>query len=371
MRRIASALAAVVLAVLGAAAPARAPAAATRIDYTDPANWLCLPGRSDSCAATLSATVISADGTMSRRSLQTDPNAPVDCFYVYPTVSTEPGANADMTAGAEEQRTALLQLAPFGAKCKLYAPLYRQFTLAALRGEVHGIDVEMPYQDVLDAWNVYLTRYNHGRGVVLIGHSQGSHILARLIATQIDGTALERQLVTAILPGTDVEVPRGRDVGGTFRHVPLCHGARQAGCAIAYSTYLASAPPEADAFFGAPSVAGDVDACVNPAALDGKSSLDADLPPVGIVARTFDTTFIENPNQLSAACASNAGHAYLAIAVSPAAPLLATALKALQGRHPGWGLHAFDINLTEGNLVDLVGSESSGWLAAHPQLAGR
>ena len=38
------------------------------------------------------------------------------------------------------------------------------------------------YDDVVDAWNYYLAHENHGRGVVLVGHSQGSGVLTGLIA---------------------------------------------------------------------------------------------------------------------------------------------------------------------------------------------
>ena len=42
------------------------------------------------------------------------------------------------------------------------------------------------YADVREAWRTYLRKYNHGRGVVLIGHSQGSFVLRQLIAEEID-----------------------------------------------------------------------------------------------------------------------------------------------------------------------------------------
>jgi len=43
-----------------------------------------------------------------------------------------------------------------------------------------------PYDDVRDAWHHYLEHDNQGRGVVLVGHSQGSFILAELIRQEID-----------------------------------------------------------------------------------------------------------------------------------------------------------------------------------------
>src|SRR4029078_736904 len=67
-------------------------------DYADAKNWLCRPGGQDACAIDNSTPMIAADGTLTRETWKADPNAPIDCFYVYPTVSTDPGHNSDMTA---------------------------------------------------------------------------------------------------------------------------------------------------------------------------------------------------------------------------------------------------------------------------------
>src|SRR5688572_2639347 len=83
-----------------APAPQTAPAAeVTPNDYGNEASWLCRPGRKgDACDIDLTTTVIGADGTMTREAFTPNPKAPIDCFYVYPTVSTDPGVNSDMIA---------------------------------------------------------------------------------------------------------------------------------------------------------------------------------------------------------------------------------------------------------------------------------
>ena len=50
-----------------------------------------------------------------------------------------------------------------------------------------GTDRELNYNDVRDAWNAYLKTANKGRGVILVGHSQGSGLLLRLIQNEIEG----------------------------------------------------------------------------------------------------------------------------------------------------------------------------------------
>ena len=85
---------------------------------------------------------------------------------------------------------------------------------------------------MLDAWNYYLKNDNNGRGVVLVAHSQGSFILTGLIAREIDGKPVQSRLISAILLGTNIAVPKGKDVGGAFQKIPLCHAADQTGCVI-------------------------------------------------------------------------------------------------------------------------------------------
>jgi alpha-beta hydrolase superfamily lysophospholipase len=108
------------------------------------------------------------------------------------------------------------QIARFGSKCRVYAPMYRQITLAGLGRLLTGtlgsgvtIDHGPHYDDVRDAWNYYLEHDNKGRGYVLVGHSQGSYILAELISQEIDGKPIEARMISAILP-----VPQFRLLGG-------------------------------------------------------------------------------------------------------------------------------------------------------------
>ncbi len=341
--------------------------AATSVDYSAPSNWLCRPGRADACGTPLTSTVVSpAGGGLVKRTYAPDPAAPIDCFYIYPTVSEEPTANADMTAGPEEQHAAAEQFARFGAKCRTFAPIYRQTTIKAMRREIQGADRELAYADVRAAWRSYLARDNHGRGVVLVGHSQGASLLARLIAEEIDGKPIQRLLISAIIPGTGVQVPVGKDVGGSFKHVPLCHGADQTGCVIAYSTYLATDPPAPGAYFGKADGPKTTYACVNPGALVDDGVLDSELPTVGEVAKMLGTDFVENPGLISANCVTAGDRSFLAISLKPTgvgAAGLIRALTALQARDPPWGLHVIDVNLTLGDLVEIVGRQGQAWMA--------
>ena len=197
---------------LAGEAAAQPAAAAAKNDYTKGESWLCRPGRADdACVTDQSTTIVTAEGKLTREEWKANPQAPIDCFYVYPTVSTDPTPNSDMTADPAEINVIKQQFARFASQCRTFAPLYRQVTLNALRAATSGkpmtVDRTLAYSDVLDAWNDYLKRDNNGRGVVLIGHSQGSGVLLELIRREIDGKPIQSKIVSALLLGTNVAVP--------------------------------------------------------------------------------------------------------------------------------------------------------------------
>jgi len=357
-------------------------------DYADSRSWLCRPGEHDACDADLTATVVRPDGRLSREAWTADANAPIDCFYVYPTVSTDPAPNSDMTADPAELNVIRQQFARFGSKCRRYAPLYRQVTLAGLRrllvsgGGGASLDRGLQYDDVRDAWNYYLEHDNKGRGFVLIGHSQGSFILAELIRKEIDGKPVQSRMVSAILPGTTLAVPRGKDVGGAFQHLPLCHSASQIGCVITYASFRSTLPPPANTRFGKVTGQNMAAACTNPAALgggvgelhpylsmDGRTITGTTPPKPWVVPeRPIDTPWVSVPGLLTAQCTSNDNATYLEVTVhgDPSGPRTDDIIGDIVGNGQvlaDWGLHLVDLNVAMGNLVDIVGQQAKAWLA--------
>jgi hypothetical protein len=357
-------------------------------DYAKAETWLCRPGRHDACDVDLTTTVISANGKLTREPWAANPKAAIDCFYVYPTVSLDTTPNSDMVAGEEELSVVRVQAARFGSQCRVYAPLYRQVTLAALRAVLAGrpaaVDRNLAYNDVLDAWNYYLEHDNQGRGVVLIGHSQGSMVLTELIKHEIDGKPIQKQLISALLLGTNLAVPRDKDVGGAFQQVPLCRNSKQIGCVITYVSFRANAPPPANSRFAKVAGQDQIAGCANPAALKGGSGeLHAYLSTKGsgtsaapVVspwskdAPAIDTPFVSVPGMLTAECVSNEKGSYLAVTVhgNPADPRTdeITGDVVRDGKVlPEWGLHLIDVNLSIGNLIDIVRDQSKTYRTAN------
>ena len=395
-RRIALALVAVASwafttpTMLAQSAPTAQPAAAEAPkpnDYRDDKSWLCRPGRKgDACDIDLTTTVVAADGTLTRETFTADAKAPIDCFYAYPTISTDPTDNSDMTADPAELNVVAQQFARFASKCRTYAPLYRQLTLTGLRKRLAGANMPfergVQFDDVRDAWRSYLQHDNQGRGVVIIGHSQGSYVLMELIRQEVEGKPVQKQLVSALILGATLEVPKGRDVGGAFKQIPLCRKPGQIGCVVNFSAFRSTVTPPPNTLFGkAQDPATNSGSCTNPVTLgDGPAPLRAYLSNSGrtitgtaaikpwAADKTVDTPWVSVPGLLTARCAANENATYLEITVNgnPADPRvddITGDLGAVGKALANWGLHLVDVNLAMGNLLDLVAQQSKAYAA--------
>ncbi len=336
-------------------------------DYNDPDNWLCRPGKETLCTTNLDAMEVDADGKRTYQKFVPAAWSPIDCFYVYPTVSHQTTDYSDFTEDPEIDTVVRNQAARLSAHCRLFAPIYRQLTLPGLERDMkRGADMkaafDKPYQDVLRAWKHYLKNNNHGRGVVLIGHSQGTILLQRLIAEEIDGKPVQKKLVSVFLAGDpSLPVRPGKPVGGAFKHIPLCDHASETGCIYVWGDYLGDAPVPGEIFGKAPG-GGLVAACVSPAAPAGGDGALRTYFPRPADAPASDPPFVELIGQLSGRCKADEEGNALRITILPSrfTERLTTAF-AFSARDPTWGLHRLDLNLLQGNVVDVVGVELAGW----------
>ena len=365
------------------AGQATAPIVAPAPDYTQGAAWLCRPGRADACSANQDVTSVPARGKPKVERFKAAAAPAFDCFYVYPTVSHDATPNSDTVAGPEEQQVATAQAGRFRAKCRVFAPLYRQVTLTALRqvmtGGTPAVDRGLALRDVYEAWNDYLRRDNGGRGVILIGHSQGSGVLKELIARYIEGQPIQRNIIAAYLLGTNLAVPQGQAVGGDLKRMPICTREGQFGCVVTYVTFRADAPPPPVSRFGKVPQPGMVAACVNPAALaGGKAVTDAIFSTRGAgeasavqtswtAAAPLPTTpFVKVPGLISAECVQQGGFSYLAVTVNKDGADARTDTIVGDVTVNGavladWGLHLLDMPVTMGNLVSLAEKQANAW----------
>jgi hypothetical protein len=371
------------LALLAAPASAQSPAPAAAPEYANEASWLCRPGRQDACGRPLATAALNPNGFGSNGQSGPAANPAIDCFYVYPTVSRDPGLNSDLNAGPEENAAASVQFARFASLCRPFAPIYRQGTLASIAAFLRGADptavANLAYADVLAAWRRYLAHDNNGRPFVLIGHSQGTIHLVRLLAEEIEGSPAAARMLSALLIGYNVEVPEGRATGGTFRTTPLCTRTGQTGCVITYVSFRAEAPPPAGALFGRAARPGYTIACTNPAALGSgrRAPLDSywyTASPSG-GANTISwssegpppTPFLRTEGLVSGQCVNDGQVGYFAVSVN-ADPADARTDRipgdvTLAGiPAPGWGIHLVDVHVALGDLLRAVEAQRDAFL---------
>lgn len=386
MRYTILALAAGLLAACGETnpppAPTPAPATAEEAprfqpaDYANLARWLCHPGKTENnaCNTDLDLTVIAPDNSTEVVAFEPAADPAFDCFYIYPTVSFDASPNSDLFPGIEEANVVANQFARYGQACRLFAPVYRQRTLLELRnfletGETQS-DQEMRYDDVIRAWTHYLETENNGRGVILVGHSQGADMIFQLLREDILGTPTEDLIIAAHAIGFPVHADP--ETGG-FETMPPCERADQTGCLITYASFRAETEPPAFSGFGRKSEEGARSICTNPAEIDGSDgALDAVMPTRNLLMQpyeygvTLDTPFVSLPGFLSAECRSSNSHDWLAITThgdeSDARGDTLYGDVIVEGEvQADWGLHLIDINLAIGNLVDIAATQGAAW----------
>jgi Protein of unknown function (DUF3089) len=338
--------------------------------------WLCKPGLEDNPCKVKpdDTTLLPPSGVPLTNSEEVSAQHPgrkgrkTDCFYVYPTVSDQPGPQANLEIDPVLRSIALYQAARYSERCRVFAPVYRQLTLTGISGGTTPEMWEIAYQDVLNAWNTYLEKHNRGHGVTLIGHSQGTFVLTRLVQEEIDSSRRARtQLVSAFLLGGNVTVADDQDTGGSFDRIEACRSRKQIGCVVAFSTFGGPVPD--DAVFGR-AVAGQDVLCTNPAALRGGSApldtiqpsepfapgtIAAAIRATGLTIPPVSTPWIEYRGAFSGECSSADGANVLQITGAPGAP-------ELNPVPPSFGLHLVDGNIALGNLVDLLGKQGSTYI---------
>jgi hypothetical protein len=325
--------------------------------------WLCSPqSKKDPCDYSLKATVIQPDGARSTQTAKAARHPKVDCFYVYPTVSDQKTPNATLAKDPEIKAIATYQASRFQQDCRVWAPMYRQVTLQGISNPsaVSASASALAYRSAKAAFTDYIKHDNHGRGFVLIGHSQGSFVHKQLIGDVIDKKAsLRRRMVSALLLGGNV-------TNKEFKHVKPCVKAGQTGCVVAWSMF--HDPPPSNALFGRTTAPGQHVVCTSPSKLGSSSKLLPYAPTlpfpgtIGVGLAIFEpnrptdvsTPWYEEPGVLTGSCATTAdGASYLKIdgSVLPNAVPDAT-----------WGLHLGDVNLALGNLTTIAKKQIAAYL---------
>jgi hypothetical protein len=347
--------------------------------------WLCKPGVTPNpCRESQRTTVQNADGSEKVVTPRNPAKPPVDCFYVYPTVSGQQTTNADKTKDPELFAIARYQAARYSLACRVFAPVYRQLTLSSIytgSAEERAAGRKIAYEDVREAWRSYLKNDNRGRGVVLIGHSQGTSMLRLLIRDEIDPKpAVRKRLISGLLLGGNVAVRKGQKKGGDFQVIPGCSRPGQFGCVVAYSifdedppsnTRFGKVPAEDTSGFGQP--AGDEFEvlCTNPGSLGANrpstfTSLLRSEPFPGTLGAALmlmyggpppsaETPWLQPRDRYRGQCVTrNDANVLLVEPVGDSRDLQPSPT-------PDWGLHLADANMPLVALLKVVRTQIAAW----------
>jgi len=336
--------------------PAPPGASLAPLDYANPTQWVCrgdLP--TDACRQDMDAIELRPDGSRVAAPFVPASNPDVDCFYVYPTVDLRmtPGSHTDFSNITPMRSVTRAQVARFGQVCRVFAPLYRQATFGTLltKDPAQRLPpLQLAYEDVRAAFDAYMQRYNGGRRVVMVGHSQGGGLIVRLLADRFDNDpALRSRLVVALPIGSDFTV-------GQLPNVPVCTRDDEQGCVVTFKTFVAGTQPRTWSPIGA----GKVNACVNPTDVpgNGRGTLSQAMfptreayggPPPGPMFT--GAPFLLVDSAYAAQCADGVdGFRYLGVQATGLTPLPLT--------NSVWrgplGLHVFDMQLAQGDLIEIV-----------------
>lgn len=214
----------------------------------------------------------------------------VAVFFVHPTTYLATSIeNAPYDATGETRRrldenVLKFQASIFNFSTHLYAPRYRQASLAAIvRNDAAAYaTAELAYQDVQRAFDAFL-KAEPDRPFILASHSQGSIHALRLLQQKIAGTPIQKRLIAAYLAGVALPVTIEK------QGLPLCHDKNQTGCLMAWNSVRSGHDDERrrqdaviwlDGHYQA--IAGQPLTCFNPltASLDAAAPASANLGAV-------------------------------------------------------------------------------------------
>lgn len=323
--------------------------------------WLCKPGiESDRCLQ-LDQTTTFIYSDLSLAIFEHNPAADpaFDCFYVYPTrdLRKEPGNT--LVPDNEAVIDGVLQVvynqaARFTQICAVYAPFYRQMTAGTyeVEGGYRSTEYyEIAFNDVNDAFSQYL-KESGNRPFVLIGHSQGSHMLLELLERRFkNDTKLRQRLISALAIGAfSRPVKReGAIETDAFENIPLCTHATQTACIITYDSI----------------VAGDLDRiadsrpCVDPTRLGGNPGFLAYVlfwEDNGIPYPDYlETPWAVTPEFYTANCEADGFLGIDTVEEDDREPFLP--LEVLQAA-TGGTLHIGDVNWAIGDLLRIVATQA-------------
>lgn len=171
-----------------------------------------------------------------------------DVFYVYPTlISNKKDKRWNVGISDKEQNENVLkkavkyQASAWATSGKLYVPFYRQAHLKSYSNlENGGKDaLLLAYEDVREAFKVYLNKHNKGRPIIIASHSQGTTHTKMLLKEFFDDKPLQQQLIAAYLIGIGIKPDE-------FRTIKPMTSPEETGGFVSWNTFKKGKYPKKD-----------------------------------------------------------------------------------------------------------------------------
>ena len=194
------------------------------VDYSSSTTWAVLPGN--------------YPDSLKEYTVE-NPEDSIDVFYVYPTLLlSKKDERWNVSIEDSIQRNKVLNIAVrFQASAwansgSLYVPFYRQAHIRSYNQLENGGTTALlnAYSDIKAAFEYYLKHYNHGRGIILASHSQGSTHISLILRDFFDGKPLQKQLVAAYIPGVGLDKNQ-------FKTIPFMEKPDQTGGFVNWNTF--------------------------------------------------------------------------------------------------------------------------------------
>lgn len=209
--------------------------AAAALNYGQASSWLAIPTRAGN-----------ADLQPASVSEQLQRKAAV--FFIHPTAYLKNHhwtTHLNKNSATEQNKQWMLanQASAFNGCCEIWAPYFRESTVHVLMpsaGDNTAKALEFAYQDVLNAFDYFISQLPPGAPFIIASHSKGSIHGQRLLQQRIEGTRLFSRLVAAYLIGCTIPA----DIFTQhYQQIKACTSAGDLHCVNAFDTWRQGGQP--------------------------------------------------------------------------------------------------------------------------------
>lgn len=207
---------------------------AEKPNYLLEKNWLSLPTRVDEADLTPSGVTKSINNG----------SALADMFYIHGTGYLKRNTwTSAITPGTATEDNAKFSLANeasiFNGCCNIYAPHYREASIFAYIGlseKKRDLLLNAVFEDIAAAFEYFVTHNNQNRPIIIVSHSQGTHLAMRLLRKIDKDPDLANRIVVAYLIGSG-PVSLTQNYIDSLDHFTTCTASNTVRCIVHWNTY--------------------------------------------------------------------------------------------------------------------------------------